>query len=155
VSQHPVRALGVDLGQRRIGVAVSDGEGTVATPVEVVDRNGDIASDHRRLAALVEEWEAKVVVVGLPLSLDGGRGPAALAALGEVEHLARAVGVPVTTYDERFTTVTARSRLREAGHSDRSQRKIVDMHAAAVLLQAWLDHRAEENRPTGESTAAT
>ena len=144
-----MRALGVDLGGRRVGVAVSDAGGTLASPLEVVQRSGDETRDHRRLAELVDEFEVEVVVVGLPLSLDGGEGPAAIAARAEVERLADRLPVPVETYDERFTTVTAERQLREAGVTGPARRQVVDKVAAAVLLQAWLDARVARDRPAG------
>ncbi|HEX5267003.1 MAG TPA: Holliday junction resolvase RuvX, partial [Acidimicrobiales bacterium] len=111
------------------------------------ERSGDRADDHARLAATAAELGAEEVVVGLPLSLSGGLGPAARAALDEVEELRSALGVPVHTQDERFTTVTATRALREAdgrraGRGTRRARApkgAVDEAAAAVLLQAWLD----------------
>jgi putative Holliday junction resolvase len=136
-----VRALGLDLGSRRIGVAVSDRSGTIASPLTVVARAKRRAEDHRRIAALVAEEEAEILVVGLPLSLDGTMGPAARAAAAEVEQLASVVGVPVETVDERLTTVTAEAALRQAGVKGQSRRQVVDKVAAAVLLQAWLDRR--------------
>jgi putative Holliday junction resolvase len=134
-----MRAIGVDLGSKRIGVAVSSG--TVATPYEVVQRSGDRARDHRRLRDLVEEAEAEIVVVGLPYRLDGSIGPAAQAALDEVAELACTVGVPVETYDERLTTVTADRSLLEMNMKADARRRVVDKVAAAVILQSWLDHR--------------
>jgi len=80
------------------------------------------------------------VVVGLPLSLDGSVGPAAEKALAEVEKLGATLSVPVETYDERLTTVTAERMMTDAGLDSRRQRKVVDKIAAAVMLQAWLDH---------------
>jgi putative Holliday junction resolvase len=82
-----------------------------------------------------------LVVVGLPLSLDGTHGPAATAATKEADRLASVVGVPVEMYDERFTTVTAERGMLEAGLNTQERRKVVDKVAAAVMLQAWLDHR--------------
>jgi putative Holliday junction resolvase len=145
-----VRALGIDLGSHRIGVAVSDTAGTLASPLEVVERSGDEVGDHRRLAEIVAEYEAEVVVVGLPLSLDGSEGPAAVGYRAEAERLDDQLSVPVETYDERFTTVTAEQQLREAGVRGPAQRKIVDKVAAAVLLQAWLDARRVGPPPPGE-----
>ena len=136
-----MRALGLDLGSKRIGVAVSDPEGRLATPTDVLHRTGDRARDHRAIAALVAEWEAEVVVVGVPYSLDGGTGPAARAMLAESRQLAGVLEVPVETHDERLTTVSAERRLREAGLDSRAQRKVIDQMAAAILLQAWLDGR--------------
>jgi putative Holliday junction resolvase len=140
-----VRALGIDLGSRRIGVAVSDPTGTIASPYEVVERSGDAGADHRRLVALAAELGVERIVVGLPLSLDGTLGPAAEAVLREVHELAATTEVPVETYDERLTTVTAERSLREQGVKGRDRRKVVDMTAAAVLLQAWLDGRASRS----------
>lgn len=140
-----MRALGLDLGARRIGVAVSDRSGTVATPLVVLQRTGDRAEDHRRIAALVAEEEAEVVVVGLPLSLDGSIGPAARAALAEAADLATVVAVPVETFDERLTTVTADRALMELRMRAEARRRLVDKVAAAVMLQSWLDGRASRS----------
>ena len=104
------RALGVDLGSKRIGIAVSDRSGTIASPLLVVQRSGDRRVDHRRIAELVVEEEADVVVVGLPINMNGTMGPAATAAVAEARALATVVGVPVETYDERRTTSTAAGR---------------------------------------------
>jgi len=136
-----VRALGIDLGSKRIGVALSDSDGTLATPYEVVPRSGDRPRDHRRIAALAEEAGARCLVVGLPLSLDGSTGPAAVAALAEADELAAATGLPVVTWDERLTTVTADRDLIALNLKAPARRKVVDKVAAAIMLQAWLDHR--------------
>ena len=144
-----MRALGLDLGSRRIGVAVSDGDGRVATPVATLQRARDRAADHRAIAQLIDEWEAEIVVLGLPLSLDGSTGPAARQVLDEIAELTRTLGVPVETVDERFTTVTAEQQLRESGVTGRERAKVIDQVAAAVLLQAWLDRRGsnQETNP--------
>jgi putative Holliday junction resolvase len=135
------RVVGLDLGTKRIGVAVSDPDRRVATPIEVVARSGDRQRDHRAIAGLVQEWEAERVVVGLPLSLDGSTGPAAQAALAEVDELAAVVGVPVDTADERMTSVTANRALDALDVRGPARRRIVDKVAAAVILQSWLDAR--------------
>jgi putative Holliday junction resolvase len=134
-----VRVLGLDLGAKRIGVAISDRDRKVATPIEVGPRTRDRKAVHRALGALVEEWEAGLVVVGLPLSLSGDLGPAARGVLDEVEQLRATLSVPVETYDERLTTVTADRSLMEQGLRADERRRVVDKVAAAVLLQAWLD----------------
>jgi putative Holliday junction resolvase len=134
-----VRVLGLDLGSKRIGVAVSDRSGTIATPLTVLQRQRDRAADHRAIASLVAEEEAERVVVGLPLQLDGAVGPAARSALAEAEELATVVLVPVETFDERLTTVSADRALLEAGMRAPARRTVVDKVAAAVMLQAWLD----------------
>jgi len=136
-----VRALGIDLGAKRIGVALSDSAGTMATPYEVLARSGDRPRDHRRLAALAEEAGAEVLVVGLPLSLDGSDGPAATAARAEAAELAAATGLPVELWDERLTTVTADRDLLALDLKAPARRKVIDKVAASVMLQAWLDHR--------------
>jgi putative holliday junction resolvase len=133
------RALGLDIGTRRIGVALSDSAGTLATPYEVVARSGDRERDHRRIAALVDEAGAEVVVVGLPLSLDGSVGPAARSILDEVDELRSRLAARVVTWDERLSTVEAERRLRGAGVTGKARRRVVDQVAATVILQAWLD----------------
>ncbi len=137
-----MRVLGVDLGSKRIGIAVSDRSGTIASPLTVVQRSGSVARDHQVIAKLVEEEEAVAVVVGLPLNMNGTLGPAAKAAVREAEALANVVNVPVHTSDERRTTVTADRAMIEAGMDAKARRKVVDKVAAAVLLQHWLDGRA-------------
>lgn len=134
--------IGLDLGSRRVGVAVSDPSGTVATPHTVLQRTGDRRADHRAVADLVRDLGAERVVVGLPLSLDGTTGPAARAVEEEVAALANVVGVPVETYDERLTTISAERPMRAAGMRAQSRRQVVDKVAAAVMLQSWLDGRA-------------
>ena len=134
-----VRALGLDLGTKRIGVAVSDSEGLLATPIEVIVRQKDAHQDYLAVVELVKEWEVNIVVVGMPYSLDGQEGPMAQKTLEEVKSLSDILPVSVVTYDERLTTVTAERSLREQGVSSKEGRKVIDQLAAAVLLQAWLD----------------
>lgn len=140
-----MRALGVDLGSRRIGVSLSDAGGVLASPLLTIERTGNASAIYRRLAALVAEEAVDVVVVGLPLSLDGTEGTAALAARAEADALADVLAVPVVTHDERLTTVTAHQQLRAAGVDGRRRRQIVDQQAAAVLLQAWLDAERQKD----------
>ena len=134
-----MRALGLDLGTKRIGVAVSDSDGTVATPIEVVRRSGDRAAEHRVIADLVREWEAEIVVVGLPYHLDGSVGAKARSHLAEARKLGDVLDVPVVPYDERLTTVTAERSLMEQQMKADARRRVVDKVAAAVMLQSWLD----------------
>lgn len=136
-----MRALGIDLGSKRIGVALANSEGTLATPYEVVARSGDRTRDHQAIAALAEETGAVALVVGLPLSLDGRVGAAASSALAEADELAAATGLPVEMWDERLTTVSADRDLRALDMRAGARRRVVDKVAAAVMLQAWLDHR--------------
>lgn len=134
-----MRALGVDLGSVRVGLATSDRGGVLASPYDVIPAGRDHARLHRRLATIVVEEEIEVVVVGLPLSLDGSCGPAARDAEARAAALASVVGVPVVLHDERLTTVSAHRLLAAQGHDERARRKVVDGAAAAVLLQTWLD----------------
>jgi putative Holliday junction resolvase len=138
-----VRALGIDLGSKRIGVAIGNSDGTLATPFEVVQRSGDRRRDHAAIKALADEAEAGQLVVGLPLKMDGTKGPAALAALEEVEELVTDTGLPVATWDERLTTVTADRDLMAQGLKAGARRRVVDKVAATVMLQAWLDHQRQ------------
>ncbi len=138
--------LGLDPGDARIGVARSDPTGFLATPVETVRRGrGDIG----RLRRLVAETEAVEVVVGLPRSLSGGEGPSAVKVREFALTLARQIDpVPVRLCDERLTTVSAESMLRERGRKGADRRSVVDMAAAVLILQNALDtERASGNAP--------
>ena len=110
-----MRALGIDLGSKRIGLAVSDAGGVLASPFATIERTKDTAALHRRLAAIVADEEVEIVVVGLPLGLDGKTGRAAEAATAEAVALADVLPVPVVTHDERLTTVTAHQQLQRCG----------------------------------------
>ena len=118
---------------------MSDSDRRVATPLEVVSRTRDAGAHRRRVAALAAEWEVVGLVVGLPVGLDGTEGAAAEAARAEAAALGDSTGLPVAFYDERFTSVTAERALDEAGVSQQARRGRVDMLAATVLLQGWLD----------------
>ena len=138
---HNVRALGVDLGSKRIGLATSDRSGTIATPLVVLQRSGSRATDHQAIARIVDEYEIECVVVGLPLNMNGSMGEAAKSALIEVDQLTSVLSVPVLTFDERRTTVTADHVLMQQNLNAQERRKVIDKVAAAVLLQSWLDGR--------------
>ena len=136
------RRLGVDVGTVRIGVAVSDPDAILATPVETVPRDKRSGKHLKRLAALVNEYEAVEVVVGLPRTLADRAGSSAHDATEVADRLAaRIAPVPVRLSDERFTTVTAQRALREAGVRARGQRSMIDQAAAVGILQSWLDQR--------------
>ncbi|MDQ2722606.1 MAG: Holliday junction resolvase RuvX [Actinomycetota bacterium] len=140
------RRIGVDVGSVRVGVASSDPDGILATPVETVPRavakSGSDAADLRRIVAIVAEYEAVEVVVGLPQTLRGEHGRAAVLAHEYAERLRRSVApVPVRLADERLTTVTASRVLAEQGVRGRRRRAVVDQLAAVAILQGWLDAR--------------
>jgi len=111
----------------------------MATPYEVVQRSGDRARDHRMIAALAEEAGVELLVVGLPLSLDGSKGPAALGVEAEVDELREQLDLPIEMWDERFSTVEAARRLRAANLRRGKRRHVIDQVAATVILQSWLD----------------
>lgn len=147
-----MRVLGADLGTRRIGLALSDRGGVLATPLGVLARSGDTDRDHAELARRVAEEEAEAVVIGLPVSLSGDLGPSGRAVAEEIEELRRVLPVPVHTQDERFSTVVAVRALRQASggravRASRRRRGDVDAAAASVFLQAWLDARNARPEP--------
>jgi putative holliday junction resolvase len=131
--------IGVDVGSVRVGVAVSDPDGILATPLVTLARDrGDLA----RLAELVIEYGAVEVVVGLPVTLRGEEGPAAAHAREYSQSLSQVIApVPVQLADERMSTVLASRRLSERGVRGRRQRAVVDQVAAVEILQSWLDGR--------------
>jgi putative holliday junction resolvase len=132
--------LGVDVGSVRVGVAVSDPDGVLATPLVTLARDTRAGADLDGLAGIVRDRAVVEVVVGLPRSLSGRSGPAARAAQEYAEALAaRIAPVPVRFADERLTTVSASRTLTERGISTRRQRQVVDQAAAVLILQGWLD----------------
>ncbi|NJC66291.1 Holliday junction resolvase RuvX [Planosporangium flavigriseum] len=138
------RRIGVDVGSVRIGVAVSDPDGILATPVATVPRDvtkrDELPSDLVEIARIVAEYEAVEVIVGLPVNLAGKEGPAAAAIRQYAEGLKAVVDpVPVVFTDERMSTVTATRRLSERGVRGKRQRAVVDQAAATEILQTWLD----------------
>ena len=143
----PGRVLGVDVGAVRVGIALSDPDGTLATPLVTLDRDETTWSDLDRLVELVTEHEVVEVVVGLPRTLAGREGPAAQAARAYVDHLREVLAehsladLPVTLADERLSTVSATRMLSDRGVKGRAQRHVVDQAAAVEILQTWLDAR--------------
>lgn len=135
-----VRALGLDIGSTRIGVAVSDPNGFVASPLAVLDAR-ELAGDIRALAQLVEDYEIEQLVVGLPISLSGEEGPQAGDVRQVAERFAAELAVPIDYQDERNSSAEARRAMREAGLTDKQQRGSLDKVAAAIVLQGWLDTR--------------
>jgi putative holliday junction resolvase len=137
--------LGVDVGTVRVGVAISDPDGILATPLLTLGRDtnardGNLPDDISELMRLVDVHESVEVVVGLPVTLAGTEGPAAAHARAYAEQLARAIApVPVRLADERMSTVTATRRLSERGVRGGRRRAVVDQAAAVEILQGWLD----------------
>jgi len=146
------RRLGVDVGKVRVGVAISDPDGILATPLVTVSRDlgaaaDSVPADMAELVRLVGEHEAVQIVVGLPVQLSGTEGAAAIDIRAYAERLARAVGhVPIVLADERMSTVVATRRLAERGVRGRRQRAVVDQAAAVEILQSWLDAQRRQTR---------
>ena len=139
------RVLGVDPGMRRIGLALSDeADGSLALPMETLERKGGEADAVKATVALVRSRELSItrLVVGLPVRLDGTEGMAARKARRFGTALGEALEVPVEFWDERLTTVGAERSLRTMGVASRKQRAVVDQVAAAMILQGWLDARS-------------
>ncbi|MDE0268226.1 MAG: Holliday junction resolvase RuvX [Acidimicrobiaceae bacterium] len=140
-----MRALGLDLGSRRVGVAICGSDARVAVPMTTLLRNprnsaGDRKTDFiSEIAKLVRDRKIDVVVVGLPLSLSGRAGSAAAGARSVIRQLRRSVGVPIVAWDERLTTASAERILMSRGLPSVKRRKVVDQLAATVILQAWLE----------------
>jgi putative Holliday junction resolvase len=135
-----VRFLGLDVGTKTIGLAVSDGDGIIATPRLTLERRG-IAQDAKRIVEQMKAVEAEEVVIGLPLELNGEEGDAARLCRRVGEEIARQLNKPVFYWDERFTTVGAERALLEGNVSRADRKRKIDQVAAALLLQSFLDAR--------------
>lgn len=147
--------VGVDVGTARIGLARSDPNGMLATPVETVSRDHAGTTDVVRIVAVVAELDAIEVVVGLPLALSGSPTASTNDAVGFAETLARSLTVPVRLVDERLSTVAAQSVLRAAGRKAKTQRAVVDQVAATIILQHALDIERALDKPPGSPVAPT
>ncbi len=131
------RALGLDLGQSRIGVAVSDPSGTICTPLPAIQHT-TLSDVIGRVVALATEQGVELIVVGLPVTMEGRRGTQAQAALVFRNELRAAVTVPVDTWDERLSSVEAQARLKEAGRKPSRDKSRIDSIAAALILESYL-----------------
>jgi len=134
------RVLGLDLGDARVGVAISDADRRVAVPHGTI-RTGQPPGELKAVAALVRDLDVTAVVVGHPRSMSGASGPRAQQAEAFADALRAIVDVPVELQDERLSTAEAERSLRDAGVSGKRRRQVVDESAAAVILGAWLDAR--------------
>jgi putative Holliday junction resolvase len=140
-----VRVLALDIGARRVGVAVSDQECRIASPLRVLDASALAHPDELR--RLIVEYEVGLVLIGLPLSLDGTEGPQAQHVREVGTRLADSLGVPVTYGDERLSTLEAKRAMSAGSVSDKHKRGRVDMIAATLFLQSYLD--AQRSRAGG------
>lgn len=143
------RRLGIDVGDVRIGVAISDPDGILATPVETVAAGPAAIA---RLADIVRENEVFECIVGLPMGLSGREGPAAIKVRAFCAELQIAIDpVAIRLFDERMSTITADSMLRASGRSGRGKRSVIDQAAATVILQTALDSERTRGSAPGES----
>jgi putative Holliday junction resolvase len=131
------KALGIDLGDARVGVAVSDDLGMLAHPLETISTQS--TNVVKRVLALAGERTVETIIVGMPRNMNGSHGPAADKARAFIEELRRETTLPIVAWDERLSTVSAQRALQEAGRNTRKQKSVIDQVAAQIILQSWLD----------------
>lgn len=140
MTEPPGRALGIDYGAKRVGIAVSDALGIAATAVEVIQET-DPGKVAKRVAAIAKDRGVKTLVFGIPVNMDGSEHASHAKVTAFAETCGRVSGLPIEFVDERLTTRQAERHLWEAGLAQKGRKARVDMVAAALLLQAWLDAR--------------
>lgn len=143
-----MRVLALDIGETRIGVAVSDARERVSSPVCVLAAR-DVLANTAPWRRILEDWEPELLVCGLPLTLAGEEGPQAQKIREQATAIAATAGLPVEFSDERLSSVAAKRILREKGVSERDMRGKVDMIAASIFLQVWLDARRSDSQEEG------
>ena len=143
-----MRVMALDIGEKRIGIAISDPRERVATPLVVLDA-AQVERGDKAFTRLLEDWEPELFLCGLPLSLDGEEGPQAQRVRSVAAGISKRAGIPLAFCDERLSSKEAKRILREEGLDERSMRGKIDMIAACVFLQAWLDDKAQ-----GDANAA-
>jgi len=141
-SEHPSRYLALDVGAKRIGVAVSDELGLTAQPVLTLERRRNTREDLRSLARLGRRFGVVGIVVGNPVHLSGDQSPRSVRTQAFAAELGALSGLPIHLWDERLTTREAHQMLYEAGHARQDHRRIVDQVAATLILQSFLDERS-------------
>lgn len=148
------RVLGLDVGDRTIGVAVSDAAGVVALGVRTVRRTRDLATDVAAVGAIAAEYGVDRLVLGWPLQLNGAAGAQAQKVVVVARALKSRLGLPIERFDERLTTVTAEKALLEGNVRRADRKKVVDTVAATLILQGWLDRRAHRDAAPAEAGTA-
>lgn len=133
-----MRALALDIGEVRIGIAASDASGTIAVPVKVLPA-AEVLGGARSFRYVLEDYEPDVLVCGRPKTLSGEDGPQAERVMAQARQIAEACGLPLEFEDERLSSQEAKRILREDGYNEKSMRGRVDMVAASLFLQTWLD----------------
>lgn len=144
--------LGLDLGEKRVGIAVSDASASVAMPLVILPAN-EVVQGARSFKVILDEHEVERIIVGLPLSLDGSEHAQARRIRKQAETLEQLYGLPLEFMDERLTSAEAKRSLRQLGYSEKDMRAKTDKIAACILLQTWLDqqrqHELDEERHSG------
>ena len=138
-----MRALGLDVGQKRIGVALSDPEGILASPLTVIDA-ADTEQAINNISDLCDQYQAERIVVGLPRSMDGTLGKQAEVVQQFIDRIAGAVKITIDTWDERLSSVEADRAMIAAGTKKDKKKKLRDAIAAAIILQGYLDRKRNE-----------
>lgn len=141
-----MRILGLDLGDKKIGVAVSDPMGWTAQGLEVIHRKGSSSGVIQRIQEIAGHYEVERIVVGLPRNMDGSPGPRAEKAKDFAGRLAKALDLPVEMWDERLTTVAAEKLLIEADMSRARRRQVIDKMAAVLILQGYLEFLTSKDK---------
>ena len=132
--------MALDIGEVRCGIAVSDPQGRIASPVCVLPTQ-EVLANASSFRRVVEDWEPELLLSGLPLSLNGEKGPQGQRIEEQAVRIAKTLDLPLAFYDERLSRAEEQRALREGGHSEKSMRGKVDMIAASIFLQSWLDVR--------------
>lgn len=136
-----MRIMALDIGNVRCGIAISDPQERVASPICVLPTQ-EVKQNASSFRRVCEDWEPELLVVGLPLSLNGKVGPQAKSIQETAQLISRNLGIPLEFSDERLSSAAAKRSLREKGMSEKDMRGKVDMIAASLFLQSWLDARA-------------
>lgn len=148
-----MRIMALDIGEKRIGIAISDPQERVATPLSVLDA-AQVERGEKPFTRLLEDWEPELFLCGLPLSLDGEEGPQARRVRKVAEAISARFDIPIEFADERLSSREAKRILREEGLDERAMRGKIDMIAASVFLQAWLDEKASASADDPVSSTA-
>ena len=142
-----MRILGLDVGSKTVGVAVSDELSLTAQGVTTLKRKG-LHQDIKQLLRLIEEHRVEKIIVGLPKNMDGSLGPSAKMVLSLIEELRKSIDLPIVTWDERLSSVAAQRALLEADMSRKKRKRVIDKVAALIILQGYLDSQARMKTPS-------
>jgi len=133
-----MRVLGLDIGDRRIGVAMSDPIGILASPLTQINRTGtEVAIE--AILKIIRQYEVERIIAGLPYSIDGSKGPQVQKVESFLKKLSKRLDIPIETWDESYTTMAAESKMIEGGVRKDRRKKQIDAAAAAIILQEYLD----------------